>query len=247
MKNNIKAIVGTALLMVGVMSVVLINNPSIVNASENVVEEKDVSIITSNGTSTIEVEPDIAYITVGVISENKELSVAQGTANKNMASVINELKNLGIEEKDIKTLNFNISPNYNWSENGGGKITGYIVNNMVEVTINDLTKVGNIIDKVASNGSNSVSNLRFGLKDESSLYNKALELAVKDARSKAEAMGLGAGITNMSPVKITETSQRNNTMIFREAKALDNSSVTTTPINTGEIEINASVTIDFEF
>jgi len=164
-----------------------------------------------------------------------------------MASVINELKNLGIEEKDIKTLNFNISPNYNWSENGGGKITGYIVNNMVEVTINDLTKVGNIIDKVASNGSNSVSNLRFGLKDESSLYNKALELAVKDARSKAEAMGLGAGITNMSPVKITETSQRNNTMIFREAKALDNSSVTTTPINTGEIEINASVTIDFEF
>lgn len=223
-----------------------ISDNNTVDAAEAVIQE-NIKTITSNGTSSIEVLPDVAYITVGVVAEGKELTVVQEEANKNMTSAINELKKLGIDEKDIKTLNFNISPNYDWSEKSGGKIIGYVINNMVEVTINDLTKVGTIIDKVASNGSNSVSNLRFGLKDESVIYNKALELAVKDAKLKAESMGLGIGVTNMSPIKIVETSQRNNTMIYREAKAVDMAGGKDTPINTGEIKINASVTVDLGF
>lgn len=245
MKRNFKMVSAIVLVtMIFTLMTVGINGSNAVDALE---VDKEVKIITSNGMAVMSARPDVAYITVGVIEEGKELADIQDKSNKKMTSVIEELEALGIEEKDIKTLNFNISPKYDWSEKSEGRIVGYIVNNMVQVTINDLNKVGIVIDKVSLNGSNSISNLRFGLKDESALYNKALELAVKDAKEKAEAMGAGAGIKNIAVSKITETSQRNNTVINREADMVNKLTGASTPINTGELKVSASVTVDFSF
>jgi uncharacterized protein YggE len=228
---------------------------STISLSKNNVVEADtvsqppseVRTITASGKGAIEAIPDVAYVNIGVITEGVELSKVQTDNAEKMTNVIASLTELGIKKEEIKTTSYNVNPNYNWDEKTGkSNIVGYTVNNTLVVTINEINKTGNLLDKVVANGSNSISSIRFGIKNETELYNQALELAVKDARAKAEAMGKGLGINNIIPFKITESSNR-YTPVYNERNAAMDAAKATTPISGGELEISASVSIEFSF
>lgn len=203
--------------------------------------------ITANGNASISVSPDMAYISIGVVSEDKKLTNAQNTANKNMNTVIESLKKLGIVDKEIKTTNYSVNPKYDWNNTTGeSKIVGYTVNNTVEVTVNNLDELGTIIDTVTASGSNQVGSIAFALKDESTVYNQALQAAVKNAKTKANAMAKGLEVTIVSPVKITETGYSNpiiyNTGLYAETASFDKTS-----ISSGQLNVTASVSVEFSF
>lgn len=208
----------------------------------------EVKTITATGEGAIKVIPDMASVTVGVLSEHKELIKAQDDNANKMNAVINSLTDLGIKKEDIKTTGYNISPKYDWDKaTSKSVLVGYTVSNTIEVIINDITQSGIVLDKVVANGSNNIHGIRFGVKDETTLYNQALELAVKDAKAKALAMGKGLNITNIEPLHITEASNRYVPIYAEKNMIMDAVNRESTPISLGELDVTASVTVEFTF
>jgi uncharacterized protein len=247
MKSKVNIFIGSFIMLALLFSTISLSKNNVVEADTVSQPASEVRTITASGKGAIEAIPDVAYVNIGVITEGKELSTVQTDNAEKMTSVITSLTELGIKKEEIKTINYNVNPNYNWDEKTGkSNIVGYTVSNTVVVTINEINKTGNLLDKVVANGSNSISSIRFGIKNETELYNQALELAVKDARAKAEAMGKGLGINNIIPYKITESSSR-YTPVYNERNAAMDAAKAPTPISGGELEISASVSIEFSF
>ena len=157
------------------------------------------------GTGTITTSPDIAYVTLGVVTENKDAKTAQQENAKAMEKIVGLIKGSGIKNEDIKTVNFNMYPKYDYNKDTGASgIIGYTVNNSVQITVRDIAKAGGIMDLAADSGANITSNISFGLSDYNKYYNDALKKALEAARVKAEAMAGVYGIKLTVPVTISE-------------------------------------------
>jgi Uncharacterized conserved protein len=191
-----------------------------------------------NGKGSVMTEPDIAIVSLGVITENKELKAAQEENAAKSTEVINSLINSGIEEKDIKTEAYTINPEYDYVE-GKQIFRGYKVTHTFKVTIKDIKKVGEIIDAAVSSGANVVNNITFTISNPSIYYKKALNLAIDDAIKKAKSIESNLEITvNRIPISITEEGQSYTPMA---EKALYSAPTSATPIKEGQIEIIANI------
>lgn len=203
------------------------------------------------GNGRVTVEPDIAYITLGVVTENENAVMAQKDNAAAMDRIIADIVAAGIKEEDIKTTNYSIYPKYNYiKETGEQKIIGYTVNNSVQATIRDTSKVGEIIDLASESGLNITSGISFGLSNYDEYYCEALKNAVENAKKKAETMAEAFGIVLGIPVSMTESGGYSPAPVYYdrwdEYAAVGNASVST-PIQSGTIEVNASVGITYEY
>lgn len=227
---------------------VLVGKSSTVMADTSSITEQ-IKTITASGEGAIKVTPDVAYVTLGVVTEGKDLKTVQSENAVKMNEVMKSLTDLGINKEDIQTSNYYVSPKYNWDDKTGqSNIVGYTVSNTLEVTVNDIAKSGNLLDKVVASGGNRISGIRFDVKDKTALYNQALEIAVKDAKNKAIAMGKGLGITNIEPLRISEVGSRYVPIYADKNMYTMNDSVAeSTPISSGELEVTANVNVEFSF
>ncbi|HPA25859.1 MAG TPA: SIMPL domain-containing protein [bacterium] len=149
----------------------------------------------ATATGKVFAKPDIANLTVGLKTEAKPTAaVAVKDNTDKMNEVIKVLKDLGIEEKDIKTTNYNLNPVYDWTDRSGQQLKGYEVSQNVEVKIRDLNKIGDAIAKTTEKGANQVGNISFTIDDEFELKNQARQEAIKKAKEKAEAIVGETGI-----------------------------------------------------
>ncbi len=212
----------------------------------------DENIVTVSGKGSVKVKPDIAYINIGVDIFNKDANVAQTENSNIMNKVIESIKNLGISEDDIKTISYNVYKNTKYQPTLGGKdeeiIEGYTVRNIVEVTVKDLEKVGEVIDESSKAGANSIGNIRFGVVDEAKYYNEALKISMENAESKAQSILETFGASVSKPYSIVETSGSAPVFYYQdradfaiEAKGMS------TPITTSELEITASVSVKYKY
>lgn len=191
-----------------------------------------------SGKGSVMVTPDIATVSLGVITENKELKVAQEENAVKSTQVVNSLINSGIEEKDIKTEAYTINPEYDYIE-GKQVFRGYRVTHTFKVIIKNLKKVGEIIDSAVASGANTVSNINFTISNPSIYYKKALNLAIDDAVRKAESMESSLKITiNRIPISIVEEGQSYTPIA---EKVLYSAPSPVTPIKEGQIEIIANI------
>ena len=175
------------IIVIALILAISIGMNTVLASSEGTTNQK---IISTTGKASIEVVPDIAYVNIGVVAEDKDLAKAEKEVSSKMQETIKELHDLGITEDDIKTLGVSISPKYVWNESTKlNVISEYSVSNTIEVKIRDINQTGNMLSKVVKVGSNRISGLRFDLEDKSEYYNLALENAVRDAKRKAQAMG----------------------------------------------------------
>jgi uncharacterized protein YggE len=209
------------------------------------VPQKTISV-SSEG--TVKVKPDMAYINVGVQTENKSSKVAQQENTTEMSKVMKVLKELKIADIDIKTSQFTIYPIETYSEKDNrSNITGYRVINKLEVTIRDISKVGSIIDAVTTNGANTVSNIRFTVSDPDKYYLQALQNATVRGKAKADTLAKQFGIKIGSPSQINETSGSYNPPITYSAMESVKSQAQVTNISSGELEIRASVGLVYTY
>ncbi len=151
--------------------------------------------ITTYGEAEVSVAPDLAHITFGVEAEG---SSAQGALEANatkMTQMIDFLKEYGISDSAIRTSGFSLYPNYEYIREGNKesrRLTGYRVSNTVSIQTKDLKNLGQLIDKTVQAGANVVSGISFGVQNTERLELDALELAVKHAQNKAEALAEAA-------------------------------------------------------
>lgn len=208
--------------------------------------EERIPTISVNGEGIVEVAPDRATISVGVITRDKNASKVQNDNAKIANDIIKAVSALGVERKNIRTGNYSFHQAYK-QVNNKTVADGYEANNTVTIIIDDLTLVGKIIDAALANGANNIDSLQFGIRNKENLQNDALRLAVRDARSKAEVVAaeLGQKIIGVRTVSINYGSisaPRASKMMLESA----NDAAYDTPIESGTLSCTASVHVEFE-
>ena len=147
------------------------------------------------GSGVVYAKADVANISVGLKTEAKSTAAEATSENiKTMNEIVKELKNLGVEEKDIKTTNYRLSPVYNWTQNRGQELKGYEVNQTVTIKVRNLDKIGEIIAKTTEKGANQIGNVNFTIDDEYELKAQARELAITKAKEKAKEIAKQSGM-----------------------------------------------------
>jgi uncharacterized protein YggE len=152
--------------------------------------------VTVNGTATIKAKPDEAVISLGVQTQANTAQSALADNATKMNALIAALTDMGIAKDDIATSYVSIYPTYG---NNGVDITGYQAVNQVDVTVRDISKVGQVIDDSVKAGANLSNGITFQLSDENQGVSQALEDAVANARSKAETLA-AAGDADLGQV-----------------------------------------------
>ncbi len=202
-------------------------------------------ILKVEGVGILKTSPDIAAAFLGVVTENKALNAAQKENSETMDKVIASLINLGIEERDIKTESYSITPEYDFVE-GKQVFRGYRVNNNLRITIRDLQQIGRVIDTAVANGVNAVYNVNFSLINKEGVYKKALALAIRNAVSKAKSIENTLKVyVDDVPVEIVEISDTGN-LPRAELYSIKAPSAST-DIKSGELEITAKVQTVFHY
>jgi uncharacterized protein YggE len=211
-------------------------------------KENTLSVV---GLGKVNIKPDVAYLDVGVRTMDKDAKKAQDENKSIMNKIMAKLKALKIEEEDIQTSAYNIWPRYNY--NGNKQILeGYEVENMVRVTVREIDSVGDILDGVSKEGANLSYGISFGVLDTDSVYKQALEKAIDDAKGKAEVMGKMAEVSIQKPLAIYEGNgysaspkePMNKTRLM--ADSIEAEAIQGVPIASGELEIQAYVTVIYE-
>jgi uncharacterized protein len=149
-----------------------------------------------NGTGTVNLTPDIAYINLGVHTEKPTAADAVAENSTQTQQVIDALKSAGVDAKDIQTTNFSIYPNTQYDPQTNQKIgTSYAVDNSVNVTVRKLSSLGDLLDAVVKVGANNVNSVQFDVADKSQALKQARAQAVKDAQTQAQELATEAGLS----------------------------------------------------
>jgi len=172
------------------------------------------NVISVSGKGEVLAVPDIATFTFGVTQESKDVATAQKLATDKMNAAIQYLKDNGIEDKDIKTVNYSINPAYDYTqgicntfrcEPGKQTLRGYEINQMVEVKVRKTEDAGKILSGIGSLGVTNVSGLYFGVDKEDDLKAQARELAIKDAKAKADVLAKQLGVRKVRIISFGES------------------------------------------
>ena len=173
------------------------------------------------GEGKVSVKPELAIVEFSIVTSGKTSKIAQDANAVRSKKVYDFLKKQGVDEKDIKTTYYNMNPQYSYPtpypypvpmmRDGGmetqvvpqvypvpidstSKITGYEVMQGYEVKVRDLEKASAIVDGLVTAGANQVQNVRFDFEDREKLMSQARDMAIKDAKDKADKLKSQLGI-----------------------------------------------------
>jgi len=198
------------------------------------------------GEGSVTVAPDYARIRSGVSTSTKTVKEASDTNARLMANVLATLADAGIAKKDIQTSEFSIVPVYGEpTPPGGPKLSGYRVSNQVNVTIHQISQVGEILDRLVKAGATDSANITFLVSEREKALDEAREAAIANARHKADLYARAAGLSLGPVVWITESADFEPIAPVQSRMKLA-SPMSAVPIERGEDTITARVTVGFD-
>jgi len=197
------------------------------------------------GQATVRQAPDRAFVVLATETRAPRPQAAQQQNAELMAAVRQKLAGARLPDEAIRTISYSLQEESDWV-NGKRVHRGYRVANLIEVRVDDISRVGEIIDLGVSAGVTNVNDIRFDLKDREAAERQALRRAVADARARAEAAAAGAGVTLGVILRIEEAARtapppRPMPMMAMRAEAAD--AMVPTPVSPGEIDIEATATL----
>lgn len=149
--------------------------------------------LTVTGSGTVYLTPDVAYINVGVHTENPDIAQALADNNRQAQAVVDALENLGVAAEDIQTSSFSIWSMQDYDEMGQTYIK-YTVDNTVYVTVRDLTRLGSLLDTVVGAGANNINSIQFDVLDKAAAQAEARQMAMDNAAALAGELAGTAGL-----------------------------------------------------
>lgn len=201
-------------------------------------------IVTGEG--RVALAPDMAAITLGVRHRGDTAQEAMARVTADVAGILGALTNLGVAGIDQQTSGFYLRPVYNSRGINDGSppdLVGYEAGNTVTVRVRDLSILGSTLDAVIEIGANEFNGLRFDLQDPSAAQSLARQLAVADARAKAEELAQAAGIELGPLVRLSEVGGHAGPRMMEMSAgraSMDSA------IASGEVGVEARVTLVFE-
>ena len=161
--------------------------------------------VSFSGEGKITAKPDIAVISASIVTQAVDSKSAQDSNSTKSNAVDSFLKKQGIAEKDIKTSGYNITPQYKYPPYGGqATITGYQVTQSYEIKVRDLTRVSAILSGLVTAGANQVNNLGLQIENPDALKSQARQLAIDNAKKKAQELEKQVGIRLGNIVNFSE-------------------------------------------
>ncbi|MGA2917333.1 SIMPL domain-containing protein [Methanoregula sp.] len=236
-------------LICAILAIFLVASIGSVSAQDSSTDK----VIHASGSGNVIGTPDRAQITFSVQTENPDVKVAQSDNANQMAKVIDAIAGAGIPRDSLKTSGYSISPVYDDTTGGilNPKVKTYQVTNTLTVTLDDVSRTGEIIDIAVANGVNQADSIQFMLSDvqAQALRGEALKNAVANARTDADTVAgaLGVNITGMGTVDITQSF---TPVVYSNSQwdaAGAAKSVAPTPIQPGEITVNAQVSVTYTY
>lgn len=213
--------------------------------------------ITVSDSAEIYAKPDLAITAFSVVTEAKTVAEAMSENTQKMNAVISAIKKMGIEETDLKTTNFSISPRYEWEQeklctayscpSGKRVLVGYDINQSLEVKIRDMEKIGDVVQAATDNGANEVGNLEFTIEKEDELKKQAREEAITKAKNKAEELAEQLGVDLIRITNFSESGQVPQWRYYEKMAVESMGGGEAAPsIQTGQNKISVSVSITYE-
>jgi uncharacterized protein YggE len=213
--------------------------------NQNITTTKN-SLFTVQGVGEATIIPDTAMISFGVTKTAPTVESAKNQVNEITNKITQDLKNLGVEVKDIQTTNYSVNPQYDYKTNTQ-TITGYSVDTTIQVKLKPIDKANQAIDLATKDGANQVGGIQFTVDDakQKELTQEARKKAVKDAKEKAQSLSDAAGIHLGKIVDIQENAQDYPRPVnFMTANKTTDS--TPTELNPGENKITTTISLSYE-
>lgn len=210
------------------------------------------NFITVSGQGVINTKPDVAYVSLGVETQSKTAKDASAENAKIVDQIVKALIKLGVKEDELSTIEYSINPVYFYPENEPPVVTGYKVRNILNIKITkrsddklDTKFIGEVLDTATSNGANIVNGITFDILDKNTLKLKAIELAMEDAKKKAETAlnVVGEKIKGVQEINVSDVVFP----VFRYDLKTVQAPEATTPIFEGSLSVQVTVNVKFIF
>lgn len=208
------------------------------------------SSIRVTGEARVSARPDRVQIDVGVSSQSEHSAQAAADNAREVAAVLAALRPAAGPGAEVKTVSYSLSPNYQYHPGGEPPtLTGYTALNVVRVTLDDLGRMGNVIDAATRAGANRVQGIQFTLRDQDAVRAQALREAAVRARAEADVLASALGLKILRVLAVEESSPR--IPPFRPLAALNAPArgavaEVATPVEAGTIDVTAEVTLSVE-
>jgi uncharacterized protein YggE len=168
----------------------------------------DRSTISVTGQSQFDVDPDEAEVNIRVQTHEPTAKRAQEENARLMSTVKEALKNSGVNDDEMETMNYNMWPQQKWNpETQQSEDDGYMVQHTLKITTKDVTHVGAMVETAISAGANGLDSINFKLSDKKreDVNSEALAQASTNAKSKAESIAAGLGVRIKGIAAVSES------------------------------------------
>ncbi|MEJ2169739.1 MAG: SIMPL domain-containing protein [Desulfobacterales bacterium] len=220
-------------------------------AQSNPAENSTVASLTVRGSGEVSAAPDQAIVQLGAVFQGERAAEAQEQVNRVVSAILKAVKAVGIPGENISTTELTLVPvqerakRTSVQQTNLPRIVGYLATNVVRIEINDMNKIGDVIDAGIGAGANRLEGLSFQLKDDAVLRQKALRQAVLNAREKADSIADALNLRLGRILEITEEgvqAVRPQLRVQRMAVAAAES----TPVEPSRIQVSAAVIVGYQ-
>ncbi len=205
------------------------------------------SLFSVDGTGETTAIPDTAMISFGVTKTASTVESAKDQVNEIANKITQDLKNLGVKVKDIKTTNYSVNPQYDYS-GGTQRLTGYIVDTNIQVKLQPIDKANQAIDIATQDGATSIGGVQFVVDEakHKELVIEARKKAIDDAKEKAQSLADAAGMRLGRIIDIQENAQNNPRPVPLLMAAEKSGGREPTQLNPGENTVTTTITLSYE-
>ena len=222
-------------------SILFVASSALAQSPAPIVSPLQPAVITQ-GQAIVTARPDRAFVTIAAESRSRNSAEAQKQNAAAMTAVLQKIEQAGVPKDAVRTIGYELHPEFDYA-NGRQTFRTYLARNTVEVRLDDIDRVGVVIDAAAAGGATTITGIRFDVRNRAALERDALRQAVADARARAEAAAAGAGATIDRIVRIEEggAPEPPRPMMRMAAQAIERD--VSTPVEPSTIEIHVRVTL----
>jgi uncharacterized protein YggE len=209
-------------------------------------QEPAAGTIVVTGTGRVAVEPDLADLRLGVSVARPTVDAARAGAATTMDAILAAVIEAGVARRDVRTTLLSVQPRYDYRDDKPPTLTGYELANVVEVTVRDLARLGDVVDGTLRAGATSMDSLSFRVADPAPAEREARVFAMASARARADVLAEAAGLAIVGVSDIVEGGAVRPPMPFAKSeRMMAMAADASTPVEAGSMEIAVSVTVSY--
>lgn len=205
----------------------------------------DEGAIVVSGTGRVAVQPDVADLRLGVAVSRPTVDAARAEAAGTMDAILTAVDVAGVARRDVRTTMLSVQPRYDYRDGKPPTLTGYELSNVVEVTVRDLGRLGDVVDGTLQAGATSMDSLSFRVADPAPAEREARILAMAAARARADVLAEAAGLAIIGVSSVVEGGAAVPPRPFAKAERMMMASDAATPVEAGSLEVAVSVTVSY--